>query len=192
VAAAGHDAVVVAAAGDGAAAAAAGAERTEEGIVMDGSIRMGGIALVAGLLLGLARVAGAQDELPKMAPKLDPVWNRLAASNAKFLNQDQQVLLDDLAFATAVAAGGCPGFRLDRQKFEDAFRSFSTDDYMKQSPDEKRRREYRLMMNFGATVALYQAEGVLHPKEACRFAEEKRAAGPGRFWVQPASATPAP
>ncbi len=158
---------------------------------MDGSIRMGGIALVAGLLLGLARVAGAQDDLPRMAPKLDPVWNRLAVSNAKFLNRDQQALLDDLAFAAAVASGGCPGFQLDRQRFEDGFKSLRTDDYMKAPADEKRRREYRLMMNFGATVALYQAEGVLHPKEACRFAEERRAAGPGRFWVQPASATPA-
>jgi hypothetical protein len=48
------------------------------------------------------------------------------------------------------------------------------------------------MMNYGAAVALYSAEGLLHPKEACKLAEEKRGAGPSRFWIEPASAAPSP
>jgi len=48
------------------------------------------------------------------------------------------------------------------------------------SDDELRRRD-----------ALYTAEGLLHPKDGCRFAEKKRNAGPGRFWVEPTSAPPA-
>jgi len=46
------------------------------------------------------------------------------------------------------------------------------------------------MMNFGATVALYTAEGLLHPKEACKFAETKRGERPGQYWV-PTSGPPA-
>jgi hypothetical protein len=43
----------------------------------------------------------------------------------------------------------------------------------------------------GAAVALYTAEGLLHPKQGCKFAETKRDQGPGRFWVEPASTSPA-
>lgn len=161
--------------------AVAGAERTEEDVVMNALIRRGCITLAAGLLACLAQAAGAQEE--PLVSKLSPAWNRLALSNAKFLTKEQQVLLDDLAFAAAVAGGGCPDFQLDRKKFEDAFAGFKTDAYMKLAPEEKRRLEYRLMANYGATVALYGAEGLLHPKEACRYAEGKRAEGPGRFWL---------
>ena len=93
---------------------------------------------------------------------------------------DQRRLLDDLAFAMAVS-GGCPGFQLDQDKFKKAFEGFRTDDYMKLPPDQKRQREYRLMMNFDATVALYTTEGLLDPKEACKLAEGK----------QPTSGSPA-
>jgi hypothetical protein len=179
-------AVVVA----GAVAAVVGdAERDEEDVVMHASMRTGCTAIVIGLLVCLAQAASAQGDLPKsFISRLDPAWDRLAQSNAKFLNLDQQALLDDLAFAAAVS-GGCPGFQLDKPKFEEGFKSFKTDDYMKMPPDEKRRREYRLMANYGATVALYTAEGLLHPKGACKFAETKRDTGPGRFWL-PVSDTP--
>ncbi len=159
---------------------------------MDGSIRNGCAAILVGLLACLTQEVRAQDELPPaLVTRLDPAWQRLAASNAKFLNLDQQALLDDLAFAAAVS-GGCPGFQLDREKFEQGFKALGTDDYMKLPADQKRRLEYRLMANYGATVALYTAEGLLHPKDACKYAERKRDLGPGRFWVQPASGTPAP
>jgi len=155
------------------------------------SIRNGCAAIVVGLLACLAQESGAQQELPPaLVSKLDPAWERLGASNAKFLNLDQQALLDDLAFAAAVG-GGCPGFQVDREKFEQGFKALRTDDYMKMPADQKRKLEYRIMASFGATVALYTAEGLLHPKEACKFAEAKRSLGPGRFWVQPASETPA-
>ena len=157
---------------------------------MHGSIRTGWTAILVGLVACLAaQGVQAQDELPRLVSKLDPAWQRLAANNAKFLTKDQQALLDDLAFAAAVS-GGCPGFAIDKQKFEQGFRGFKTDDYMKLPPDEKRKLEYRLMTNYGATVALYTAEGLLRPKEACKFAEEKRSAGPGRFWAQTMSETP--
>jgi hypothetical protein len=183
-------AAVVAAGGAVAVAAVAGAERTEEDLVMNGStcIRMG---LLVVLLAGLAPVSRAQDPPTARASKLDPAWQRVAQSNAKFLTKDQQALLHDLAFAAA-AAELCPGFRVDRDAFVKAFEAFKTPEYMKLPPDKKRRLEYRLMVNFGALVALYHAEGLLHPKEACRLAEEKRAAGPGRYWVQPAAATSGP
>jgi len=164
--------------------------------VPDRSIRSAWTAILVGLLVCLPSAVRAQgrtrerSQLHPLVSQLDPAWNRLAASNAKFLTEDQQRLLDDLAFAVAVG-GGCPGFQVDQDKFKQAFEGFRTDDYMHQSPDQKRQREYRLMMNFGATVALYTAEGLLHPKEACKFAEGKRAEGPGRFWVQPTSAAPA-
>ena len=93
---------------------------------------------------------------------------------------DQRRLLDDLAFAMAVG-GGCPGFEIDQDKFKKAFEGFRTDDYMKLPPDQKRQREYRLMMNFDATVALYTTEGLLDPKEGCKLAEGK----------QPTSGSPA-
>jgi hypothetical protein len=180
----------VAAAGVAAAGVAAGAERDGEEVVMDASMRTGWIAIVVGLLACLARAANAQGDLPKsFISRLDPAWDRLAQSNSKFLSLDQQALLDDLAFAAAVS-GGCPGFELDKPKFEDGFKGFKSDEYMKLSPEEKRRREYRLMANYGATVALYTAEGLLHPKEACKFAETKRDLGPGRFWLPAASETP--
>jgi hypothetical protein len=156
---------------------------------MDTSMRTGWTAVVVGLIVCLARVGNAQGDLPKaLVSRLDPAWDRLGQSNAKFLSVDQQALLDDLAFAAAVS-GGCPGFELDKPKFEDGFKGFKTDEYMKLSPEEKRRREYRLMANYGATVALYTAEGLLHPKGACKFAETKRDLGPGRFWL-PVSDTP--
>ena len=182
-------AVAAVAAAGAAAVADAGVERTEEGVVM-ASIRNGCAAIVVGLLACLAQEVRAQQELPPLVSKLNPAWERLGANNAKFLNLDQQALLDDLAFAAAVGAG-CPGFQVDPEKFEQGFKAFKTDDYMKLPPDQKRKLEYRLMASFGATVALYWAEGLLHPKEGCKFAEQKRSLGPGRFWVQPAAAAPA-
>jgi len=134
--------------------------------------------------------AQQRQQLRPLVSKLDPAWQRLAENNAKFLTTDQQELLDDLAFALAVGSG-CPGFQVDKEKFRKGFEGFRTDDYMKQSADQKRQREYHLMMNFGATVALYTAEGLLHPQEACKFAEGKRGLGPGRFWVQPTGGPPA-
>jgi hypothetical protein len=159
--------------------------------MMDASMRTGWIfAIVVGLLACVAQ-ANAQGDLPKsFISRLDPAWDRLAQSNSKFLSLDEQALLDDLAFAAAVS-GGCPGFELDKPKFEDGFKGFKSDEYMKLSAEEKRRREYRLMVNYGATVALYTAEGLLHPKDACKFAETKRDLGPGRFWL-PVSDTPPP
>ena len=151
---------------------------------MQDSIRSGCVAILFALLVCPASAARAQEKLPPaLVSKLDPAWQRLAASNAKFLDADQQELLDDLAFATAVS-GGCPGFEVDQDKFKRAFEGFKTDAYMKLSADEKRQREYRLMMNYGATVALYTAEGLLHPKEACKFAGTKRELGAGRFWTK--------
>jgi hypothetical protein len=155
---------------------------------MHTSIRTGRIALLVGLLACVAQAARAQDELPSLTPQLDPVWQRLAANNAKFLSRDQQALLDDMAFAAAVAAG-CPGFKVDREKMKQGFLGFRSDDYMKQSPEEKRRREYHLMMNFGATVTLYAVEGQMHPKQSCKLAEERRGGGPGRFWLPAAAAS---
>ncbi len=158
---------------------------------MDASMRIGCTAIVVGLLGLPSQVAQAQGGLPKaLVSRLDPAWDRLGQSNAKFLTLDQQALLDDLAFAAAVS-GGCPGFAINQQAFEAGFKSFRTDDYMKAAPEEKRKREYHLMANYGATVALYTAEGLLHPKEACKFAETKRDLGPGRFWL-PVSDTEPP
>jgi hypothetical protein len=158
--------------------------------VLDRSIRSGWIAIVAGLLVCVGSAqARQQQELHPLVSKLDPAWRRLAESNAKFLTMDQQRLLDDLAFAMAVS-GGCPGFQLDHDKFKKAFDGFRNDDYMKLPADQKRQREYHLMMNFGATVALYTAEGLLHPKAACKFAEGKRGEGPGQYWL-PTSGPPA-
>jgi hypothetical protein len=175
-------------AGD-AVAAAAGAER--EDVVMRWSIRTRCVVVVVALLSWLTPSVDAKEQkLATLVPKLDPAWQRLKQSNDQFLTEDQQTLLHDLAFAAA-AAGGCPGFTLDRDKFKQGFESLKTDDYMKLPADEKRKREYRLMMNYGAAVALYTAEGLLHPKEGCKFAETKRDQGPGRFWVEPASTPPA-
>jgi hypothetical protein len=173
-------------------AAAGGAERDGEDVMMDASMRTGWIfAIVVGLLACVAQPANAQRDLPSsFISRLDPAWDRLGQSNAKFLTLDQQALLDDLAFAAAVS-GGCPGFQLDQPKFEQAFSGFKSDEYMKLSAEDKRRREYRLMVNYGATVALYTAEGLLHPKNACTFAETKRDAGPGRFWLPVADTPPA-
>ena len=148
------------------------------------------VGTLAVLLGSLVSAAWAQENLPSLVPKLDPVWQGLARNNARFLSKDQQILLDDLGFAAA-AADGCPGFVIDRNAFEQAFKSFRTDEYMKLSPELKRKFEYHLMMNFGATRALYAAEGYLNPGPSCRLAESRREAGPGRFWVPPASAAPA-
>jgi hypothetical protein len=142
--------------------------------------------VIGGLLAALTPAAFAQDQLPAV-PALNPAWERLAASNAKFLNRDQQVLLDDLAFATAMVEV-CPGFKVDKEKFKQGFEGFRSDHYMKLPPEQKRIIEYRLMVNFGATVALYAAEGLMHPRQTCTVAEGKRPGGPGRFWVQPAAA----
>lgn len=150
------------------------------------------VVVVALAACSMTPVHAAQTRKPRiLVSKLDPAWERLKQSNDKFLTEDQQTMLHDLAFAAA-AVGGCPGFTLDRDKFKQGFEALKTDDYMKLPPDEKRKREYHLMMNYGATVALYTAEGLLHPKEACRFAETKRDQGPGRFWVEPSSNEPAP
>jgi hypothetical protein len=145
--------------------------------------------VVVALLVWLAPNVDAQQEAPALVSQLNPAWKRLDQSTGKFLTPDQETLLHDLAFASA-AAGGCPGFTIDRDKFEQGFQGFKTDDYMKLPAEEKRKFDYRLMMNYGAATALYTAEGLLHPKEACKFAERKRSEGPGRFWVEPASAPP--
>lgn len=147
-------------------------------------------AVLIAMLAQPALCTSSPAEAPALVSQLNPAWERLAKSNEKFLTKDQEALLHDLAFATA-AAGGCPGFTIDREKFEQGFQGFKTDDYMKLPAEEKRKFDYRLMMNYGAATALYTAEGLLHPKDGCRFAEKKRNAGPGRFWVEPANTPPA-
>jgi hypothetical protein len=151
---------------------------------------MAGGALVLGMLVAVP-AAHAAMETSRFATRLDPVWARLARNNAKFLTPQQTELLDDMAFAAAVGAG-CPGFQVDHDKFKQGFESLRSADYMKLSADDKRRWEYKLMMSFGASTALYEAEGQLNPKDGCRFAETRRDGGPGRFWVQPAAATATP
>ncbi len=143
---------------------------------------------LAVLIACLAPAASAQDEMP-IVRFLNPAWQRLAESNAKFLTRDQQVLLDDLAFATAMVEVCRPAFKVNKDQFKAAFESFQSPEYMKLPPEQKRKIEYRLMFNFGATVALYTAEGLMHPRQTCGLAEGKRTGGPGRFWVQPAAAT---
>jgi hypothetical protein len=145
------------------------------------SIRIRCLAIVVLLVAG-AFSAHAQDDLPALVTKLDPAWQRLAASNAQFLTPDQQTLLHDLSFATA-AVEVCPGFHVDKDAFKKGWEGFRSDDYMKLPAEQKRKLEYRLMVNYGAATALYAAEGLLHPKEACRIAKENRGKGPGRFWT---------
>ena len=157
---------------------------------MTWSFRVRYAAVLVALLSRPAPGASGPVEAPALNSQLNPAWDRLAQSNDKFLTKDQEALLHDLAFASA-AAGGCPGFTIDRDKFKQGFESFKTDDYMKLPAEEKRKFDYRLMMNYGAAVALYTAEGLLHPKQGCKFAETKRDQGPGRFWVEPASTSPA-
>ncbi|HKA29801.1 MAG TPA: hypothetical protein VKH82_10515 [Candidatus Binatia bacterium] len=157
---------------------------------MTWSFRIRYAAVLVAMLARPAPCASGAVEAPALVSQLNPAWERLAKSNEKFLTKDQEALLHDLAFATA-AAGGCPGFTIDREKFEQGFQGFKTDDYMKLPAEEKRKFDYHLMMNHGAATALYTAEGLLHPKDGCRFAEKKRSGGPGRFGVEPASAPPA-
>jgi hypothetical protein len=154
------------------------------------SFRIRYAAVLVAMLARPALGASGPVEAPALTSQLNPAWERLAQSNEKFLTKDQETLLHDLAFASA-AAGGCPGFTIDRDKFKQGFENFKTDDYMKLPAEEKRKFDYRLMMNYGAAVALYTAEGLLHPKDGCKFAERKRSEGPGRFWVEPASSPPA-
>src|SRR5262245_41225589 len=130
---------------------------------MSQSIRTSCAALVI-VLFGISALAHAQRVETPLVPKLDPAWEQLAESNGRFLTKDQQSLLHDMAFALA-AAGGCPGFQIDRDAFDKAFEAFNTNDYMKAAPEAKRKFEYRIMFNLGRTAALYEAEGLLHPKE---------------------------
>jgi hypothetical protein len=146
------------------------------------AIRIHWLTIVVALLAVGASPARAGDDRPALVTKLDPAWQRLAASNAQFLTPEQQTLLHDLSFATA-AVEVCPGFHVDKDAFKKGWMGFRSDDYMKLSAEQKRKLEYRLMVNFGATTALYTAEGLLYPKEACRIARENRDKGPGRFWT---------
>ena len=157
--------------------------------MMNRAVRIAGVALV--LVMLVAVPARAAVEMTRFATRFDPVWARLAKNNAKFLTPQQIELLDDMAFAAAVA-GGCPGFKVDRDKFKQGFDSLRSADYMKLSADDKRTWEYKLMMSFGASTALYEAEGQLNPKAGCRFAETRRDGGPGRVWVLPGAATATP
>lgn len=159
--------------------------------MMNRAVRIAGVALVLGMLVAVP--ARAAMEMTRFVTRLDPVWARLAKNNATFLTAEQAEMLDDLAFAAAVA-GGCPGFQLDKTVFDQGFASLRSNEYMKLSATDKRTFEYKVMMAFGAASTLYTAEGYLHPSQGCRFAETRRDGGPGRFWVQPtaATATPAP
>jgi hypothetical protein len=158
---------------------------------MNRAIRIAGAGLVLGAFLTVVPAAQATMEMQRFAARLDPAWARLAKSNAKFLTPEQAELLDDLAFAAAVA-DGCPGFKIDKDAFDQGFKALRTNDYMKLSADEKRSFEYKVMMSYGGASALYTAEGYLHPSQGCKFAETRRSGGPGRFWVQPATASATP
>ncbi len=159
--------------------------------MMNRVVRLAGAGLILGVLVGAAPAARAAMEMQRFVSRLDPAWARLAKNNATFLTPEQAELLDDLAFAAAVA-DGCPSFKIDKDAFDRGFLALRSNEYMKMAPDEKRMFEYKVMMSFGAATALYSAEGHLHPKEGCRFAETRRSGGPGRFWVQPAAASAAP
>jgi len=148
-------------------------------------------AVLVAMLSQQALCASGPAEAPALVSQLNPAWERLAKSNEKFLTKDQEALLHDLAFATA-AAGGCPGFTIDREKFEQGFQGFKSDDYMKLPAEEKRKFDYRLMMNYGA------ATGALHGgrppasqgRVQVRREEAQRRTGPvlGRANQRPACA----
>ena len=148
------------------------------------STRLRTTRIVLAALGCLASVASGQEGTP-LVSKLDPAWDRLAQSNATFLTEEQQQLLNDLAFAAA-ASEVCKGFTVDRDAFKKGFDAFRSDRYMELPLEKRREFEYRLLVNFGATAALYTAEGLLYPKQGCASAEKKRSQGPGRFWVAPA------
>jgi len=104
--------------------------------MMNRAVRIAAAGLVLGLL-GAVSVTHAAMEMQRFVSRLDPVWARLAKNNATFLTPQQAELLDDMAFAAAVA-GGCPGFQLEKSAFEQGFASLRTNDYMKLSPNDKR------------------------------------------------------
>src|SRR5262249_15754181 len=135
-----------------------------EDVIMTGSFRVRCAAILVAMLAWPALGAGGPGEARALNSQLKPARGSLEKNEEKILTNDQETLLQHVACASA-AAGGCPGFTIDRDKFKQGFESFKTDDYMKLPAEEKRKFDYRLMMNYGAAVALYTAEGLLHPKQ---------------------------
>ena len=154
---------------------------------MTWSFRVRYAVVLVALLARPAAGASGPAEAPALNSQLNPAWDRLAQSNDKFLTKDQEALLHDLAFATA-AAGGCPGFTIDRDKFKQGFESFKTDDYMKLPAEEKRKFDYRLMMNYGAATRSTRRKASCIPRTGA--GSPRRSATPDR--AGSGSSPPAP
>ncbi|GGO79087.1 hypothetical protein GCM10011348_12510 [Marinobacterium nitratireducens] len=129
-----------------------------------------GLILVAAMMLpGTALSAGGG------APpheQLQEAWRQVDDLLEGFLAPQQQQVLNDLSYATAVD-GLCDSFDVDRAKFVQAFDELTpqADDY---SADEAEHFKQHLLFSYGLVMGLFMAEGALDQTGFCRQAQAHR------------------
>jgi len=115
--------------------------------------------------------------------KIDPAWDGVSGKVVDLVGEEKQKLLADLAYA-AVVADLCTGLPLDRAKFQAAFDdNFKGKEVTARSPADIAQYGQTVAMYFGVYVGLLTAGGLFERQDFCESAQERQAAGDGRFWM---------
>ncbi|MFM7143393.1 MAG: hypothetical protein ACKO2K_15930 [Alphaproteobacteria bacterium] len=114
--------------------------------------------------------------------RLQAAWAKVVGYASGFLEEPQQKQLYDIAYAAAVP-GVCSDFAVDRKAVEQGFEQFDTPAFRKLSLEDQRKFEQRLLATYGVAVGMLLADGSLHEREFCAYAEEQRTAPVSRYWL---------
>jgi len=123
----------------------------------------------------------AADEPLPVLDQINPAWQRLDILTQSYLTDQQQIKLQQLAFAAAVA-DICDGFEVDREKFVDAFQEF--DSVKQKEPVDGKGYWYeRMLVAYGIATGLFAAEGLLVNEEFCNAAGELKNSSADHYWT---------
>lgn len=138
------------------------------------------VQLVLVLLFVTTTSSLAADEPLPVLDQINPAWQRLDILTQSYLNDQQQIKLQQLAFAAAVA-DICEGFEVDSEKFVAAFQEF--DSVKQKEPVNGQGYWYeRMLVAYGMATGLFAAEGLLVNEQFCNAASELKASSTSHYW----------
>ncbi|WP_419175592.1 hypothetical protein [Desulfosediminicola sp.] len=131
------------------------------------------------LLISTTSSMAEDDPLPVL-DQISPAWERLDILTQSYLTDEQQISLQKLAFAAAVA-DICDGFEVNGEKFIAAFQKF--DSVKEKEPTNGQGYWYeRMLVAYGIATGLFTAEGLLVSEQFCKAAEELKSTSTDHYW----------
>ena len=135
------------------------------------------------LILSLSWTANglAEDKSLSVLDQITPAWQRLDNLTQSYLTDEQQELVQQLAFAAATS-DICDGFTINKEKFIAAFKEFDGEKQQTLPADEQKQWRDKLLVAYGIATGLFAAEGMLVNEQFCAAAEELKTTSTEHYW----------